>query len=365
MNKPLLNITADASGQQGRINIIGDISCWGDNSSDILRAACQQLKDAKVGNCTVYLNTCGGECFEANEIVNILSEFFPGYTGEGGAIVASAGTYIAVTCKTFNMAQNGQFMVHKPSGYINGNEQEINNYLSLLRNMTQTYYAAYIAKCKKPENEFKAKWDGGDFWMSAKEAQDWGFVTDIKGPETIDEPTALLIKASGSPIQVQQSKNNKEEMELKMIAIAIGMPQDATEPQVNTRLAELKQKADQYDVLKANMEKKEKEEKSSKIKSALDKAILDKRIQADSRKNWEQLLDQDYENTEKLLNSLQPVQKLSSKIENTPNKGVTYQGKTFEELQDEDPDMLAELEDNDPETFKGLFSDYKKRNKIK
>ena len=134
-----LQVKVYSEGSTGRVDIIGSISEWGRNNATDFRIKCQALKDSGITNCHVYIMTTGGDCFEANEIVNILNDVFGSYTGEGGAIVASAGTYIGVNAKSFTMAKNGQYMIHKPSGWVEGNETEVENYLKLIKNMTVTY----------------------------------------------------------------------------------------------------------------------------------------------------------------------------------------------------------------------------------
>ncbi|MEI8087640.1 MAG: ATP-dependent Clp protease proteolytic subunit [Paludibacter sp.] len=195
-----LQINIIAEGTIGRVDIIGNISEWSDNNAIDFRERCQAVKDAGATSCLLYLMTNGGDCFQANEIENILVEIFGDYDAEGGAIVASAGTYLAVKAKSFKIAKNGQFMIHKPSGGTRGNETDLENYLTLLKNMTAIYFAAYKDKLKKPEADFKTKWDGGDFWMTAQMAKDWGFATEIKEPVKITQALAASIKASGSPL---------------------------------------------------------------------------------------------------------------------------------------------------------------------
>lgn len=368
MSKNLL-VKVYAEDTTGRIDIIGSISEWNKNNATDMRQKCQDLKETGVTKAHVYLMTVGGDCFQANEIVNILIDVFGSYTGEGGAIVASAGTYIGVNAKSFIMAKNGQYMIHKPMGGTYGNETEMENYLKLLQNMTATYYDAYKAVLKKPESDFKAKWDSGDFWMTAQEAKDWGFITDIKEPVKIDQETAKAIKDSGSPIaiaDITSSPQNLLNMDVKAIAISLGMDANSTEEQVNARLAENARKAADYDNLKAQQEQKEKEEKAANIKAALDAAEKDKRISAENRAKWQEQFEKDFEGTKALLGGLQPVTKpLSADIKvSADGKGTTYQGKTFEQLQEENSEMLAELEDKNPEAYNALFADWKKRNKI-
>jgi len=365
-----LQINITAQGTQGRVDIIGDISEWGKNNAIDFRTQCQCVKDCGATTCLVYLMTNGGDCFQANEIVNILIEVFGSYTGEGGAIVASAGTYIAVNATSFLQAKNGQWMIHKPSGGAYGNETDIENQLTLLKNMTSTYYDVYKSKLKKPEADFKTKWDTGDFWMTAQDAQDWGFVSDIKEPVKVTKALADSIKAIGSPLNFDPQDiiikpNTENEMNLQAMALALGLASTATEAEITAKLADNAEKAGKYDTLLAQTEQSNKEQRAATIKADLDKAILEKRITADNRASWRIQLLANYEGTKPLLDSLKPLVKASADMVVENGNGKIYQGKTFEQLQDEAPEMLAQLEDENPDAYKLLFADYKKRNKIK
>jgi len=367
MSKNLL-VKVYAEGTTGRVDIIGNISEWNQNNAVEMRSKCEELKASGITKCHVYEMTGGGDCFQANEIVNILIDVFGSYTGEGGALVASAGTYIGVKASHFTMAKNGQYMIHKPMGGAHGNETEVENYLELLKNMTTTYYDAYVGKLKKPEADFKAKWESGDFWMTAEKAKEWGFVDEVKGDTKIDQTTASYIKNSGSPIEatVNVTPQNTNDMDLKATATALGMDVNSTEEQVNARILANAQKAAGYDTLKAQQEQKDKDDKAAKVKAELDAAEKDKRIKADDRSKWQGLLEKDFDGTKAVLDSLQAVVKpLSADIKPSANgSGATYQGKTFEELQDSNPEMLEELEEKNPEAYNALFADWKKRNKI-
>ena len=207
--------------------------------------------------------------------------------------------------------------------------------------------------------------------MTAQEALEWGFVSEIKDAVKIDPQTADAIKKSGSPIAIATSDiveptHEDKKMDLKVMAKTLGLPENATEDQINARIADNANKAAGYDSLKADHEKREKEEKAAKIKAILDAAEKEKRIKADARANWQKQLEADFEGTKALLEGLQPVVKLSNGIKtDLEGNGGTYQGKTYEQLQDENPELLSELEDNNPDAYNALFADWKKRNKIK
>ncbi len=80
MSKQKLQIEVQAEGTKGRVDIIGSISEWNSNNATDFRTKCTELKDSGVNSCHVYLMTNGGDCFQANEIMNILNEVFGTYT---------------------------------------------------------------------------------------------------------------------------------------------------------------------------------------------------------------------------------------------------------------------------------------------
>ena len=369
--KLLINVFAE--GKTARVDIIGSISEWNKNNAMDMRTRCQDLKDSGCTDLFVYLMCSGGDCFQANEIVNIFIEIFGSYTGKGGALVASAGSYIGVRATPpIKMATNGQVMVHKPMGGVHGNENEIENYLGLVKNMTVTYLDAYKAVCKKPEKELLAKWNGGDFWMTAKVAEEWGFVSGVEDPVKISKETAQAIKDSGSPIAIAKEHithqpQNKFNMDVKATAVALGMDANSTEEQVNAQILANAKAAGDLRTLQASNKLKEEEENKAKIKAELDAAEKAKRITADARPMWQGQFEKDFPGTKALLDGVQGVEKpLSDDIKpSADGKGATYKGKTFEELQDEAPETLEALQDDNPEAYDKLFADWKNRNRIK
>ena len=228
MSKLLVNITSE--GNSGRIEIVGAIAEWNSNNATDLRQRCNQLKASGVTDCNVYLMTTGGDCLQANEIVNILNESFGKYNAEGGALVASAGTYIAVCAETFVLAKNGQMMIHKPSTLADGNETDIESKLSLLKNITADYLAKYNAKLKKSKADFLAKWNAGDFWLTATEAVEWGFADAIKEPQKLDAKTENFINAMVA--NTSQNPNNEMKKELIELLQLDGVTAASTDSEV-------------------------------------------------------------------------------------------------------------------------------------
>lgn len=358
-NMQTMNISAIKEKGKARIEIKGTIAGWRDSERNFTRSVEDMIREG-IKDVHLYINSPGGDCFEANEIVNVIRKFPGKITGEGGALVASAATYIAIHCEEFIMPENGLFMIHQPRGYANGTQKQVKSYLELLEKMSGNYYQAYLKKTTMKEEDFKEKWEAGDFWMNAKEAKKYGFATQIEGKASITTASAKEIAEAGytGPVAITEITNplNNEEMELNALLVQFGMPANTTEDKFIQTVSEWKRKAERTEML----EKKEEERQSAEIESLLNKAILEKRITADTKDDWKETLESNFETGKRMLESLTPVVKPTIKV--PASKGTTE--KTFEQLQDEDPEALARLESEDPEAFQALYNDYVKRNKV-
>lgn len=370
MEKIPFNIHASTQGQKALIRITGTIG-W-DTDSEQFRRTVDAIVEQGITDAHLYLNGPGGSCFDAEEIVNILSVFNGKVTGEGGTLVASAYTRIAMFCESFSMPENGMFMIHKPAGGTCGTANEIESYLKLIRNIETQYFNTYKEKATD-STILETQWNAGDWWLTAQEAKDNGFIVSIKEKTKIGAHTTALISACGCPASkiptININEKEENEMDLKATAKALGLPESASEAEITAAIAKGVKASQDLAELQASIAQKEKEQKAEKIKAALDKAIEDKRITADMRTNWEKMLNADFDTANASLAELQAVKKLDVK---TPSKGgasasagkVTHQGKTFEELQDENLDALAELLKDDPKAYDELFNDYVKRNNL-
>jgi hypothetical protein len=258
------------------------------------------------------------------------------------------------------MPENGFFMVHRPSGGVSGRLEEIESYLKLLRDTESDYYETYRAVAKDL-TVFDEKWKSCDWWMTAKEANAQGFITGVKPKVKIDRDTASAVKACGCPFEIEENQINNHqkelEMDVKTTALLLGLPEGATEAEVKAALSANRKAAADLEALRIAQAQREKTEKAAKIKAALDRAITGKRIKADCRGEWESILEASFEAALKALESIAPLEKLSAQIVISPEGKKAYRGKTFAQLQDEDPEALMELEKNDPEAFTELFNE--------
>ncbi|MDR0509636.1 MAG: Clp protease ClpP [Rikenellaceae bacterium] len=206
-----MQIVLARSGNIAHVKITGVIG-WSTTSDDF-RTQIEALSSEGVNKIMLYINSPGGIVSDAAEIVNILSLFKGEITGEGGAIVASAATYVAAHCKTFSMPANGMYMIHKPSAYVGGTAKALRSTIESLDRIEADYKRVYTEKTTNREL-FNAKWDeDADWWMTAAEAKANGFISEVKPAVKIDRASACMIAVCGRPAtEIIEPTDNEKNM---------------------------------------------------------------------------------------------------------------------------------------------------------
>ena len=167
-------------GTFAEINFIGEINWWANSSADFTRQLAE-LRAVGVTELRGYINTPGGSLFDANEIYNQLVAFPGRKTCVLGALVASAGTTIACAFSDgIEMAANGQYMIHNPCVYVDGDDKALNAALQMYNNVRQAAINIYVKRTGLTAEEVGAMMDATT-WMTAEVAKAKGFVTGIVG----------------------------------------------------------------------------------------------------------------------------------------------------------------------------------------
>ena len=162
---------------------------------------------------------------------------------------------------------------------------------------------------------------------------------------------AITLKMDGKVLELGEggenhlpklNTNNKSEteMDLKSIALSLGLPETATEAQVQAKIAELKAAEDSM-----------KESRRSSIALAVDTAIKEKKITADKKQHFMDLGEKiGLKDLQATLDAMSPMQRLSSAI-NKDNGGASE----YKKLSEVPADQLMDLRENEPETYKKLY----------
>ncbi len=324
------NISAEKQDKTVLVRIIGHIG-YGFNIEEFRRLIDKVVAEG----CTsahLYINSPGGSCFDAEEIMNVLtSNFQDNITGEGGALVASAASYIATHCKTFVMPVNGKFMVHRPRGSVSGTYVEIGNYLKLIQDIDKEYFQQFKSKAKDVK-DFTKKWNAGDNWMTATEAKEAGFITNVRKKINIDKEAQAMINAAANnqfvfPENHQTLTPESDVKQLKMLAVSAGLNDNVSFETVNAAIKEFVIKNN--DLTKVNktlqdkvsvLEKVEKDKKTAEANSLIDSAVKDGRLNAEGKDAIMKLFERDHEAGKQVLAAIPKQESIVERIRNVNNK---------------------------------------------
>ncbi|MFA9220542.1 MAG: head maturation protease, ClpP-related [Sediminibacterium sp.] len=219
MAKRPLTISAQKDGTKAVIRIDGYITSWNNHAAQF-KAQIDDLIAAGIKDATVYINSGGGDCFQANEIANEIVRFPGKLTAKLGALCASAGTYIACKCDYVISAKNISYMIHKPMGSFEGNADQVKAELKVLENLQGEYLSTYSGKTGIKEEKLQSMW-ANDYWMNASEAKTLGFIDEVEGEAAItDEDVQAISAYKNAPVitattKISHPKNNSMKISLK------------------------------------------------------------------------------------------------------------------------------------------------------
>lgn len=363
MSKNKFQISAQVEGNVGVIRISGEIERW-KNHAEGFRNELKAIKDAGVNDLKIYINSPGGDCAEAGEIVNELIPFNGKKTGVLGVMCASAATYIACHCDHVIAAKNTNYMIHKPWGGAVGNASEIEAQVKLLKNLEKEYADAYANKTGLPVAKIESMWTE-DYWMNATEAKTLGFVDEIAGEVDVTEEEINALKAKGfkkmPEIKATVKTENQPTMK-KIIAILSSFPgltiaQDASEDVIAAHVESLKLKAQAHDDIKKKYDDLVVQAMNEKVEAELNIHATAKRFAPASRDFWKKSLIADFAGTKATLDAMPAVSQLSKETRNDGgNGGGEDRSKwTYATYQEKDPKALAEMAKENEEQFRALF----------
>lgn len=160
--------------------------------------------------------------------------------------------------------------------------------------------------------------------------------------------TLELGKDGYNPLPIINTQTKEPIMELKQLALQLGLPENATEEQVLAKIGELNAAKQERDTLRTEKERLT----LSAITAAVDAAIGEKRLNADKKQQFIELGKKvGLEDLKSTLAAMAPAQKASDFI--NPASADTVNA--YKKLSDVPSDKLLELRSEDPETYKALY----------
>ncbi len=360
MSKKQFKITAEAKDNKAVIRIDGPIYSWNNHSSNF-KARLDELISQGITDAEIYINSQGGNCFEANEIANEILRFKGTTTAHLGAMCASAATYIACKCTKVIAAENVSYMIHKPSTYLEGNSDQVKADLKLLENLEKQYSKAYADKTGLSIQKIESMWIQ-DYWMNAEEAKELGFIDETEGQADITEEDVQAMRAfKNAPVVTATGKPNDKfnpDIQMKQTLITVlALATTASELEVYAHIDALKVKAAKADALQTELDNLKKTGLDEKVEAFLKTATDAKKFTAAQHPFWKKQLVANFEETKAVIDGMPAMVKLSEETTGT-GKGVSSVDMstwTFEDYQTKDPKALEALAKNDEAKFKELF----------
>lgn len=367
-----LLITAEVKNKVAELSIDGYIHPWADASAKNLKNEISKLKGEGATRAKLYINSEGGVCFQANEMVNNLDEAFGSENVEVivGALAASAASFIVAKYNTRSTGKrNSQFMIHPPQGGLHGTAKKIKKEVKLLENMEAMYLAEYARAFNMTEAEVEALWADGDHWMNADEALKIGLISSIEDEdaEVTNQAQMALVAAARITApqpqpqpQTQKSNPKPNSMNTEVLAMSLGLPKDATEAQIEAKAAELKKQAETATTLQAKLDQQERDSKAAKITAMLAKAEAEKKITGDQRPNLQAMAEANFEATEKFIEAMMPIEPIAvtptaSTPASTSEIPKDWKYEDYANAGAKGAQLLAQLETEDPAAYQKLI----------
>ncbi len=168
------------------INIVGEIN-WYSNNSNVVQYQLAQAKASGITKLKLYLNSPGGDMFEANEIYNLLIAFnnVADRTLEIGAMCCSAATIIAMAFSKQNTSgySNLVYMIHNPHlSVMDAEVKDLESGIALLTTLKESYLNLVSKRTGLTKPQLSKKMDA-TWWLSAEECLTYNLIGSKKDAE--------------------------------------------------------------------------------------------------------------------------------------------------------------------------------------
>lgn len=147
---------------------------WGLTADDFVR----DVAGLDVDTIVLHLNTPGGEVSQGTAIANMLRQHKAAVKVMVDGMAASSGSVIAMAGDEIVMGLGSQLMIHNPTTWTAGDEDEMDKALRMLRSTGDAIASTYAAKAGGTVEEWRAVMKA-ETWYSADEAVKAGLANRV------------------------------------------------------------------------------------------------------------------------------------------------------------------------------------------
>lgn len=245
MKTPWYSVLNRGAGKPVEILIYDEIGGFGISASELINL----INAASSQPILLRINSPGGSVFDGYAIYNALSRHAAGVEVEIEGIAASIASYIAMAGNPIRMAENALLMIHNPSMFVGGDEEEMRRAAEMLGKCKDSIIQAYAKKTGLSNTELSAMMDS-ETWFSADEAKAKGFIDEVSAPMK----AAALFDSSNfrNPPTALQKTIPKPKMKILSASIALAIAnltgakvtEDSAEADVQNAISGLVKKSD-------------------------------------------------------------------------------------------------------------------------
>lgn len=153
-------------------------------TSDILK---DKLEEADGRDINLYVNSVGGEVFEAYSIISMLQRYEGTKICYIDGMAASCASLIPIICDKVYVYPYSNIMVHNMWTYAVGNSKELRRVADDLDKFMQSSIDLYMTKFKDTEEKLKELIDE-ETWLNADECIEFGFADEKIDSKAKEDP---------------------------------------------------------------------------------------------------------------------------------------------------------------------------------
>lgn len=208
------------TGNRAVIEIDGVIGGWDwedwerINTGRIIRKALRELSG--VGEIEVRISSIGGDVDQALQIHDALRDHPAKVITIINGFCASAATIIALAGDERRISKNAVYLIHKCSSYVEGNQHDLEKELESQKTVNDVVLDMYRTVNKKSEQELidLFNYDNGNGkWITAQEAVDFGFCTEIYNEVSASAKVAMVDRTYFARLQYPDLPEGFEHVE--------------------------------------------------------------------------------------------------------------------------------------------------------
>lgn len=176
------------------IGPISEYSWWGDEITPKLFKDELNSK-GKGGPVTLKVHSPGGDVFAAAAIRATVQDYPGRVTADIIGLAASAATVVVTGADVVKMRDSAMFMIHDPWTIAWGTADEMREAAGVLDQVKESILNSYEAKTKMGREDL-AEMMRAETWMTADQAQAYGFVDEVTTGEKKSQGAAKNVRAA-------------------------------------------------------------------------------------------------------------------------------------------------------------------------